>query len=158
MCDSDFLDLRHIVDLYRLYRGVVRGLVRYLSNLTKLRYRLCSSREGHKSVRCAQQTHALFDLSGAPECHPSFVQTARQKHTHARTRTHAHTHTTHTHTQHSLSHNKHTHTHTHTHTCVAGVLQMGQILVVFMREEAQVPHTHICPHGANKCDCMLAHH
>ena len=57
---------------------------------------------------------------------------------------------THTHT--------HTHTHKHTHTWEAGVRHVGHILVVPITREAQVLHTHRCPHGVNKCDCMLAHH
>ena len=51
-----------------------------------------------------------------------------------------------------------THIHTHTHTWEAGVRHVGHILVVPIMREAQVLHTHRCPHGVNKCDCMLAHH
>jgi hypothetical protein len=49
-------------------------------------------------------------------------------------------------------------THTHTHTWEAGVRHVGHILVVLIMRETQVLHTHRCPHGVNKCDCMLAHH
>ncbi len=47
---------------------------------------------------------------------------------------------------------------THTHTWEAGVRHVGHILVVPIMREAQLRHTHRCPHGVNKCDCMLARH
>jgi len=50
------------------------------------------------------------------------------------------------------------HTYKHTHTWEAGVRHVGHILVVLIMREAQSLHTHRCPHGVNKCDCMLAHH
>jgi hypothetical protein len=45
-----------------------------------------------------------------------------------------------------------------THTWEAGVRHVGHILVVLIMREAQSLHTHRCPHGVNKCDCMLPHH
>ena len=44
-----------------------------------------------------------------------------------------------------------THSLTHTHTWEAGVRHVGHILVVPIMREAQVLHTHGCPHGVNTC-------
>ena len=68
-------------------------------------------------------------------------QTDRNTHIHI----HIHTHT-------------HIGTHTHTHTHTSGVQHIGHIFEVPIMREAQLLHTHRCPHGVNKCDCMLAHH
>jgi hypothetical protein len=45
-----------------------------------------------------------------------------------------------------------------TDTWEAGVRHVGHIFVVLIMREAQLLHTHRCPHGVNKCVCMLAHH
>ncbi len=55
-----------------------------------------------------------------------------------------------------------TNTHTHTHTHLGGRsatywAHLGGSHVMSLGE-AQVLHTHRCPHGVNKCVCMLAHH
>lgn len=44
----------------------------------------------------------------------------------------------------------------HAHnTCVAEAQHIGHFLVVSIIFEAQPLHTQTCPHGTNKCDCML---
>lgn len=122
-------------------------------------------RAGNKCVRCAQHTHKLFHLSGAGECHASFMEATggsvkmfmganeltqpHHRNTHREPKKHRSRHTD-TQTE--------THIHTRTHTWEAGVRHVGHILVVFIMREAQLLHTHRCPHGVNKCDCMLAHH
>ena len=88
-------------------------------------------RAGNKCVRCAQHTHKLLHLSGAGECHPSFMEatggsvkmfmganeltqpqhrnTQREPKKHRPRQTDRHTHT-----------NTNTHTHTLTHTHLGG--------------------------------------
>jgi len=44
----------------------------------------------------------------------------------------------------------------HAHnTCVAEAQHIGHFLVVAVTFEKKPQHTHTCPHGTNKCDCML---
>ena len=43
-------------------------------------------------------------------------------------------------------------------TWLAGVQHIGHILAVSIILEAQLLHTHKCAQGKNKCDCMLLHH
>ena len=51
----------------------VSDLLSWSSSRVQL-HRLCSSSEQGTCVRCAQHTHKLFHLSGAGECHPSFME------------------------------------------------------------------------------------
>jgi hypothetical protein len=92
-------------------------------------------RAGNKCVRCAQHTHRLFHLSGAGECHPSFMEGTGDS-VMMLIGANELTQPQHRNTQREPKN-------THTHTWEAGVRHVGYILVVLIMRGTVATHTQV---------------